>query len=82
MLYTPTVNPGLAHQYPSSGLHGPQDRRRLKYAYAKEIAMKSRKHTRMGMRLFCAVLVAVMLGLSACGNSGGDSSGTASGSAQ
>ena len=44
--------------------------------------MKSRKHTRMGMHLFYAVLVAAMLGLSACGNSGGDSSGTASGSAQ
>ncbi|MDO8703676.1 MAG: hypothetical protein Q7J84_01885 [Sulfuricaulis sp.] len=44
--------------------------------------MKSRKHTRMGMRLFCAVLVALTLGLSACGNSGEDSSSTASGSAQ
>lgn len=46
--------------------------------------MKSRKHARMGRRLFCAVLVALTLGLSGCGNSGGNSSGsgTASGSAQ
>ena len=51
------------------------------YAYAKEIAMKPRKHTRRGMRFFCAVLIALTLGLSACGDGGG-SSGTASGSAQ
>jgi hypothetical protein len=81
MIYTPTVNPVLAHQCPSSGLHGRQNRHRH---IPKEIAMKSRKHARMGMRLFCAVLVALMLGLSGCGNSGGggSGSGTASGSAQ
>lgn len=44
--------------------------------------MKPRKHTRRGMRFFCAVLVALTLGLSACGDGGGGSSGTASGSAQ